>query len=102
MPGCALQEDPGRRDLLEPWTAPSYQRAHLLHPTAKPVDLLRWLIRTYSHPGGRVLDPFMGSGTTAKTARLNKRHYLGCDISQEYVDLANRRLAQAYTARMFE
>lgn len=62
------------------------------HPTQKPVGLYRALIgRT---PGAIVFDPFVGSGASAMAAKGLGRHYLGCDISQEYVDMANRRIAK--------
>lgn len=50
---------------------------------------------------GIVLDPFMGSGTTALVARRLGRHFLGCDVNAEYVALANERLAVPYTLPMF-
>jgi len=50
---------------------------------------------------GIVLDPFMGSGTTALVARQLGRHFLGCDVNAEYVALANERLAVPYTLPMF-
>lgn len=62
------------------------------HPTQKPVALYEYLIKTYTHPGYLICDPFMGSGTTAVAARNLGRHYIGCDLSQEYVDIANQRL----------
>lgn len=62
------------------------------HPAMFPEELARRHILSWSNEGDVVLDYFMGSGTTAKMALLNNRNYLGCDISQEYVDLANERL----------
>ena len=49
-------------------------------------------IITWSNHGDIVLDPFVGSGTTAKMALLNDRHYIGFDISQEYCDIAEQRI----------
>jgi site-specific DNA-methyltransferase (adenine-specific) len=72
-----------------------------LHPTQKPTTTCRYLIRTYSDPGALILDPFMGSGTTAVAARSEGRHYIGCDLSAEYVALARERLAMPYTLPMF-
>ena len=65
------------------------------HPAPFPENLARRHIRSWSNPGDVVLDPFMGSGTVAKVAFQNGRHYLGFEISQEYVDLARRRVAQS-------
>lgn len=60
-------------------------------PAQFPEALARDHIISWSNPNALILDPFMGSGTTAKMAIEQDRHYLGFDISQEYVDLANKR-----------
>ncbi len=65
------------------------------HPAPFPDGLARDHIVSWSNPGDVILDPMVGSGTTAKQAYLLGRYYLGFEISQEYVDLANRRVAQA-------
>jgi len=63
-----------------------------LHPTQKPVNLCEYLIKTYSQPGELVLDPTCGSGTTFVAARKCGRDYIGCDSSEEYVEVARDRL----------
>lgn len=63
------------------------------HPTQKPVDLFSYLIRTYTQPGDVILDPVVGSGTTALAAKLTQRHYVVGDISAEYVAIAQSRLS---------
>lgn len=65
------------------------------HPAIFPEALARDHILSWSNPGDLVLDPFIGSGTTAKMAFQNGRNYLGFDISQEYVDLAKKRMSWA-------
>lgn len=65
-----------------------------IHPTQKPVDLLRYLIRTYSNPGDTILDNCMGSGTTAVAAVLENRKFIGFETNKEYFDKANARLKQ--------
>ena len=65
------------------------------HPAIFPEALARDHVLSWSNPGDIVLDPFAGSGTTAKMSKMLSRHWLGFDISQEYVDLANRRVAGA-------
>jgi site-specific DNA-methyltransferase (adenine-specific) len=65
------------------------------HPATFPEALARDHILSWSNPGDLVLDPFMGSGTTAKMAMQNGRHYLGFDISEEYCELARKRVAWA-------
>jgi site-specific DNA-methyltransferase (adenine-specific) len=65
-----------------------------LHPTQKPLELYRYLIRTYTNPGDTVLDPCMGSGTTCLAAKLEGRGYIGIEKEQKYFEIAVRRLAQ--------
>lgn len=64
------------------------------HPASFPEKLAADHIKSWSNEGDIVYDPFMGSGTTAKMAHLLKRKWIGSEISQEYVDLANKRLFQ--------
>jgi len=62
------------------------------HPTVKPVSLMEYLIRIYSPEGSTVLDPFIGSGSTAVAANNVNRKCIGIDLSQDYVDITNRRI----------
>lgn len=62
------------------------------HPAIFPERLAEDHILSWSNEGDIVFDPMCGSGTTCKMARINSRNYIGCDISQEYVDLATERL----------
>lgn len=64
------------------------------HPAVFPEKLAEDHILSWSDEGDIVFDPMCGSGTTCKMALLNNRHYLGCDISQEYVDIARERISQ--------
>jgi len=72
------------------------------HPAMFPEKLAERHILTWSNPGDVVMDYFMGSGTTAKMARNNGRHYIGCDVNGDYVELARKRLAKPYTPKMFQ
>lgn len=63
------------------------------HPTEKHVSIIKPLIEAYSKPGDTVLDPFLGSGTTAVAAALSGRDYIGVEMEQKYCDLAQKRLA---------
>lgn len=65
------------------------------HPTVKPTELMRYLCRLITPPGGTVLDPFMGSGSTGKAAMLEGFDFIGVDLSQEYVDIARARIEHA-------
>ncbi len=67
------------------------------HPTQKPVKLMEYIIETYTNEGDLVFDPFSGSGTTTKMAKKNNRKFVGFDISQEYCDIANKRLEMVET-----
>ena len=62
------------------------------HPTQKPVDLLRYLVLTYTNPGMVVLDNCMGSGTTAIACLKEHRHFLGFELNKEYYDKAVQRI----------
>ena len=63
-----------------------------LHPTQKPVDLFRYLIRTYTNEGDLVLDNCLGSGTTAIACLREKRHFIGFEIEKKYFDIATERI----------
>ena len=63
------------------------------HPTVKPLALMRWLCRLVTPPGGTVLDPFAGSGSTLIAAGQEGFRYLGCEKDEEYVRIAEARLA---------
>lgn len=65
------------------------------HPTVKPTDLMRWLVRLVTPAGGLVLDPFMGSGSTGKAALLEGMRFVGVDLTAEYIDIARARIEHA-------
>lgn len=62
------------------------------HPTEKPVSLVKWLIITATNEGDLVLDPFMGSGTTAVAARSVGRNFIGFEIDENYCKMAKKRI----------
>jgi len=65
------------------------------HPTVKPVSLLRHLVRLVTPPGGIVMDPFLGSGTTAVAAILEGFDWVGCEITEDYWQIIDGRVAWA-------
>ena len=65
------------------------------HPTVKPVALMRHLVKLITPLGGTVLDPFMGSGTTAVAATLDGFNWVGCEMNTEYVEIINARVRNA-------
>ena len=71
------------------------------HPTVKPLALMRYLVRMVTPPGGVVLDPFMGSGSTGCAAMLENMRFVGIDLTPEYVDIAERRIAYYATENVF-
>jgi site-specific DNA-methyltransferase (adenine-specific) len=66
-----------------------------LHPTQKPVDLIEYLIKTYTNEGETVLDFTIGSGTTAVACINTNRNFIGIEQEQKYVDIANERIKEA-------
>jgi DNA modification methylase len=64
------------------------------HPTVKPVDLMCWLVRLATPPGGTVLDPFMGSGTTGMAALRQGFSFVGIEREPDYYEIAKRRIEE--------
>lgn len=67
----------------------------LLHSCQKPEQLIRLLIKQYSKENDIILDPFTGSGTTAVCCKQLNRNFIGFELKQSYVDIANKRLKQS-------
>jgi site-specific DNA-methyltransferase (adenine-specific) len=63
-----------------------------VHPTEKPVELMEYLMRTYTNEGDTVLDPFMGSGTTGVAARNLNRNFIGIEMDPKYFEIAKNRI----------
>ena len=80
------------RDVLEVPTTCNGMHEKTPHPTQKPEELLRKILLASSDPGDMVIDPFLGSGTTAVVAEQLKRKWKGCDISTEYAGWAAERI----------
>ena len=71
------------------------------HPTVKPLDLMRWLVRLVTPPGGTVLDPFTGSGTTLAAAVLEDRQAVGIELTADYLPLIEGRVRWAEAEARF-
>jgi DNA modification methylase len=69
--------------------------AHNYHPTVKPTQLMRYLIKLVTPPGGTVLDPFTGSGSTGKAALLDGFGFVGVELTEEYLPIIEGRLKWA-------
>jgi DNA modification methylase len=63
-----------------------------IHPTVKPIKLMQYLIRLITPPGGIVLDPFMGSGSTGIAAKSLDFDFIGIELDPEYIKIANKRI----------
>ena len=87
----------GRDEFLEwtksVWTFPAVSARTIGHPAPFPEELPHRVIQMYSYKGDVILDPFAGSGTTCLVAARDGRHYIGYEINQDYVALAQDRLA---------
>ena len=75
----------------KPATGHISRRANV-HPTVKPTELMRHLVRLVTPPGGTVLDPFLGSGSTALAAEMEGFAWIGIERESEYVAIAEARL----------
>jgi site-specific DNA-methyltransferase (adenine-specific) len=64
------------------------------HPTVKSAALMGWLIRLITPPGGTVLDPFMGSGSTGVAAFMEGFRFVGIESDPDYFDIASKRIAE--------
>ena len=79
-------------DFYETAVTPKSERECGGHPTQKPVELMSHFINTLSNPGDRVLDPFMGSGSTGVAAIENNRRFVGIELDSNYFDMAAKRM----------
>jgi site-specific DNA-methyltransferase (adenine-specific) len=79
-------------DVLEFNVVPN--RNGKLHPTQKPVDLLEWLVKTYSNDGETVLDNCMGVGSTGVACKNTNRKFIGIELDKTYFELAEKRLQE--------
>jgi DNA modification methylase len=69
-----------------------------IHPTVKPTELMRYLVRLVTPRGGTCLDPFCGSGSTGKGCALEWINFIGIDLDAEYTAIAERRISHAQEA----
>jgi DNA modification methylase len=93
----ATQSKEGQARLDSPRTGAgrSADEIRNFHPTVKPVHLMRWLVRLVTPPGGVVLDPFMGSGTTGMAAAGQGFSFIGCELDAGHLRIARARIAFA-------
>ena len=95
------QKDGSKKQMRDVWSLPLVQgkerlRGHdgrALHPTQKPEEMLKRIIIASSNRGDTVLDPFLGSGTTAAVAHNLGRNWIGIEKNKRYIDIAKKRIA---------
>jgi site-specific DNA-methyltransferase (adenine-specific) len=91
--GISLTKEEFIEATTDVWELPSERATRVGHPAPFPVELPLRLIELYTYEGDLVLDPFMGSGTTAAAALRSRRHYVGYDTESEYVRIAEQRVS---------
>lgn len=91
---ASIETDEFLEATIDVWEIPSESATKVGHPAPFPIALPQRLIELYTYKGDLVLDPFLGSGTTAVAAAGTGRHYVGFDTEAEYIDLAEQRLGE--------
>ena len=96
LPGVGLVKDHGLKHEIQ--KIRGYAAGGNNHPTVKPIELMKYLIKLITPAGGRVLDPFNGSGSTGCAAVELDYDYTGIELDPKYVDIANKRIEAWYRA----
>lgn len=93
----AVGREPDTAALNSPRTGAGRTASEIknIHPTVKPIKLMRWLVRLITPPGGTVLDPFLGSGTTAASAIQEGFDVVGCELTEKYWPIIEGRTDHA-------
>jgi site-specific DNA-methyltransferase (adenine-specific) len=78
-----------------------WRRQDQVHPTQKPVELMEWLIKSYSDAGDTVMDNCMGSGTTGVACVNTDRNFIGIELNEEYFKIASNRINTAIEENKF-
>jgi site-specific DNA-methyltransferase (adenine-specific) len=95
-----ISKDEFLASTLDVWEIRPERARRVNHPAPFPVELPERFIRLYTYVGDVVLDPFLGSGSTAVAAVGTGRHYVGYDLDPEYVAIADARIAEARAASL--
>lgn len=81
---------------VQKFQTPNTSSGKVFHPTQKPIDLLEYLIKTYTNEGELVLDNCIGSGSTAVAAINTNRNFIGFETDKKYFDIANKRIEKVF------
>ena len=98
-----LSGNPMGKNPSDVWVFPNVKNNHpekTVHPCQFPVELVERLVLSMTDPGDAVFDPYMGVGSSAIAALLHDRHAYGCDVVEEYVDIACRRVRQLQSGEL--
>ena len=87
---------------IQKFQTPHTASGRVVHPTQKPVDLLEYLIKTYTNEGELVLDNCIGSGSTAVAAINTNRNFIGFETDKKYFDIACKRIKEVRAAKEME
>jgi site-specific DNA-methyltransferase (adenine-specific) len=90
-----MKKENKNRQMKNVWNmnaAPQKEKKYGKHPTQKPLELLTRIIRATTHEKDTVMDPFVGSGTTAVAALIQNRNCIGIDTEEDFLNLAKKRL----------
>lgn len=89
--GTFNNEGKAIHNFVETAVTPKSQRAHGKHPTQKPIEVMEHFVSLLTNPGELVVDPFLGSGTTAVAAQNLGRRVIGSELNPEYAEMARKR-----------
>lgn len=73
---------------------PKREKNFGVHPTQKPVAVMEWIVKRLTNEGDKILDPFMGSGSTGVACKKNNRRFIGIELDEEYFKIASERLKE--------
>ena len=89
-------------DFVESSVTPKREKKYGGHPTQKPESIIQHFVEILSNPGGVVMDPFMGSGTTGVVSKRCGRSFIGIELKESYFDIAFKRIADVQTNEKYE
>lgn len=87
-------------DFIQSSVTPKSEKKHGSHPTQKPVKVMEHFVKLLTNENEIILDPFMGSGSTAVAALQNNRDFIGVELAPEYFDIVNKRVNEIYEEKI--